>query len=67
MPAKTKWLPTLDFNEDDLAKMSDKEINSLVIKLEREQKIAGLKSLRIIKAAFYHSKDLVITVIQTET
>ncbi|CBY12707.1 unnamed protein product [Oikopleura dioica] len=40
LPAKTKWLPSLDFNEDDLAKMTDKEINSLVIKLEREQKIA---------------------------
>ena len=43
VPAKSKWLPSLDFDEDDLARMTDKEINSLVIKLEREQKIAGTK------------------------
>jgi len=49
LPAKTKWLPSLDFNEDDLAKMTDKEINSLVIKLEREQKIAGSRNSRKCK------------------
>jgi hypothetical protein len=53
LPAKTKWLPSLDFNEDDLAKMSDKEINKLVIKLEREQKIAGKKLFSLLEINYH--------------